>query len=454
MDNKDSKAQDPGTVDFNSTTTIVISEKTGHYEPSQHRDSKHATSNFGAAAHLIKASLGSGILAMPAAVKNGGLLFGGIGVIVIGIVCSHCVHILVRSSQVLCRKTRSPHLDYPETAAAAFEFGPKPLRRFSGFVRSLVSCALVATQVGVTCTYVVLIAGGIKQLGNYYFHVNVDLRLYIAIIIPVLVFFGQIRHLKMLVPFSLLANAFMSVSFAMILWQLCQKFKPLDELHYIADWDKIPKFFATVIFAIEGIGTVMSIENSMSRPQQFLGCPNVLNVSMTVVIALYAAMGILGYLNYGETAEGSISNNLPIETAFGQTVKILISLAIAFTYGLQFFVPLEIISNAVKQKLSHKYQCLGETGVRVCMVMLTVIVAVAVPTLEPFISLVGAVFFSFLGVCIPAIVETVSCWDGHLGFGYWRIWKNVVLVLFSMLALSTGTWVSVLDIIDQYTKTA
>lgn len=32
---------------------------------------------------------------MPMAFKNAGLLFGAIGTLVVGIICTHCVHILV-----------------------------------------------------------------------------------------------------------------------------------------------------------------------------------------------------------------------------------------------------------------------------------------------------------------------------------------------------------------------
>lgn len=72
--------------------------------------------------------------------------------------------------------------------------------------------------------------------------------------------------------------------------------------------------FSTVIFAMEGIGTVMPIENSMLRPQYFLGCPGVLNTAMITVVGLYGFMGFLGYLRYGEAAAGSITLNLPKDT--------------------------------------------------------------------------------------------------------------------------------------------
>lgn len=62
---------------------------------------------------------------------------------------------------------------------------------------------------------------------------------------------------------------------------------------------------------MEGIGAVMPIENSMLRPQNFLGCPGVLNTAMVTVVALYGVIGFLGYLRYGDAAEGSITLNLP-----------------------------------------------------------------------------------------------------------------------------------------------
>lgn len=50
---------------------------------------------MGSLAHLLKSSLGTGILAMPMAIKNAGLIFGAVGTIIVGIICTHCVHILV-----------------------------------------------------------------------------------------------------------------------------------------------------------------------------------------------------------------------------------------------------------------------------------------------------------------------------------------------------------------------
>lgn len=75
---------------------------------------------------------------------------------------------------------------------------------------------------------------------------------------------------------------------------------------------RLPYFFATVIFAMEGIGVVMPVENQMEKPQHFLGCPGVLNTAMIVVVVLYATIGFFGYCRFGDAVvAGSITLVLP-----------------------------------------------------------------------------------------------------------------------------------------------
>lgn len=444
--------------EFSSSTRIApavigeYKEKDELYDPFEHRDKRHATSDLGALAHLLKSSLGTGILAMPNAIKNGGLLFGGIGTIIIGMICSHCVHILVRTSHVLCRRTRTPQMTYAETAYAAFLCGPKTIRPWANVSKIFVNTALCATYVSGACVYVVFIATSLKQVADFRTGTDVDVRLYIVSLIPALILLGQVRNLKYMVPFSMLANIFMMCGFSITLYYIFSNVRSLDGVKLFSTPEQLPRFFATVIFAIEGIGVVMPVANNMKKPHHFLGCPSVLNVTMSIVVVLYAVMGIFGYLAYGEDAEASITINLPTQEDLAQVVKILIAAAVLFTYGLQYFVPLEIMWDSIKHMFSHRYAAIGETIMRVVMVLVTVVVAILVPKLEPFISLVGAIFFSILGISIPAVVETVSCWESHLGTFNWRLWKNSILIVFSLLALIFGTWISVLDIMKIYTK--
>lgn len=76
------------------------------------------------------------------------------------------------------------------------------------------------------------------------------------------------------------------------------------------DISSLPSFFSTVVFAMEGIGAIMPLENSMLKPE-FIGCPGVLNIGMSMIIAIYTCMGFFGYLAFGEATAATITQNLP-----------------------------------------------------------------------------------------------------------------------------------------------
>lgn len=404
---------------------------------------------MGALIHLLKGSLGTGVLAMPLAFKNSGLIFGSIGTVVVGIICTHCVFVLVKSSQELCRRLKTPSLDFAETAEAAFSTGPPVLQKFSTAARKFVNGALVATMYSALCVYVVFVASSFKQVGDYYMENKdeLDVRVYIPMLLVVLIPISLVRNLKYLVPFSALANIFILVSFVITLYYIFRNSLDIGGLTLMANVEQLPLFFSTVIFAMEGIGVVMPLENSMKHPDHFINKLGILNIAMAIVVVLYAVIGFLGYARFGNVVLGSVTLNLPDEEIPAQVVKILYGVAILFSYGLQFYVPTSIVWPDVAKKVPKAYSNIAQTAFRIFIVICTVAVAIAVPNLGPIISLVGALCFSTLGLLCPAVIETVTYWEDGIG---WRLWKNVFVILFALLALVTGTYASILEIIHEY----
>lgn len=92
---------------------------------------------------------------------------------------------------------------------------------------------------------------------------------------------------------------------------------------------------------------------------------------------------------------------------------------------------------------------LAEYSIRIFIIVMTLCIAIAIPNLGPFISLVGAVCLSFLGLIFPAVIETVTFWDRPNGLGTWNwvLWKNLFLISFGILGFFSGSYVSILDII-------
>lgn len=81
--------------------------------------------------HLLKGSLGTGILAMPSAYANAGYVTGTIATILIGFLATYCLHILVRAQYELCKRLKVPILNYPQSMKVAFEQGPPIFRPFA-----------------------------------------------------------------------------------------------------------------------------------------------------------------------------------------------------------------------------------------------------------------------------------------------------------------------------------
>merc|ERR1712168_688138 len=77
-------------------------------------------SNTDVVIHLLKGNIGTGILAMPDAIKNSGLVVGNIGLVLMATICVHCMHILVNCSQELCRRTNVKFLTYSDVTSTCF----------------------------------------------------------------------------------------------------------------------------------------------------------------------------------------------------------------------------------------------------------------------------------------------------------------------------------------------
>ncbi|XP_059480790.1 proton-coupled amino acid transporter-like protein CG1139 [Neocloeon triangulifer] len=423
---------------------------TSQYDPYQHRDVKHPTNNTETMLHLLKGSLGTGILAMPNAFKNAGWVIGLFGTLFIGLICTYCIHMLVNCAYVLSGRKKVASLNYPQTFEEALRQGPGILPKFAPYAGHLVNVFLFIYQAGACCVYIVFVASNIRNVANFHTGQDTEVQIFMLYILLPLILLNYIRNLKYLVPFSTLANAITFAGFVITLYYVLRDgLKDAGDRHMIGTWEGIPLFFGTVLFALEAIGVIMPLENNMKTPVSFGGTTGVLNRSMFFIILLYMGLGLLGFLQYGDATKGSITLNLPDTEILGQSVQLLLAFAIFITYALQCYVAIDIVWNIYLSPhiKSKGYRITTEFVVRTLLVVLTFLVAAAVPELDLFISLIGAFTLSILGIVLPAVIQMATFEDERSSL---RLAKNIFLIVFGLVGLVTGTYISVKDIIHEY----
>jgi len=442
----------------NNGITVAPSANVLLEQDEEDRKGDHTISNFETIIHILKGNIGIGVLTLPRAIRNAGLLGGVIGLTAIAAICVYCMTLLVRAAHKALRTRRSVRfLDYADTAHASFQDASPGWARFAPHIRKLLNIFLCASQITSNAVYALFIAKNIKPIiANYAGQTmdNLDHRYYILMILPFQLALCSVKNLRYLSPFSIIANIIQSVGLGIIFYYIFGQgsLKPSESLPWFAPPDRLPLFFGTAIFAIEGISVVLPIENQMRYPKDMLGYNGVLNTSMTLVVALYIAMGFYGYLRFGEAIDETITLNLPPSDIAAQITLALFSIAIFFSYALQFYVVMEIMGpNLLRPNVPERWYNLSDFTLRIVLNIFTFGLAATVPWLDLFVSLLGAVKMSTLSIMAPALIDTASNWD-NLGRFKWVAVKNTLIFIFGLFGCIIGTVISLQKIIENFIK--
>jgi len=417
----------------------------------EEREDEHAISNCDTIIHLLKGNIGTGILAMPNALMNSGLWFGTVGLVVLSVFCVSCMHLLVNSAQRLCHKSGKPFLSYTEVAGEAFaNSNSRHLRKLKTVARKVISVFLCITQLGFCCVYFVFVSENLKKVFDQHFR-EMDQKVYMTITLAPMLGLCSIRNLKHLAPISMLANMLQMAGLGLTFFYVLKDLPPTWDRKPFATWGQLPLYFGTAIYAFEGIGVVLPLENQMREPRALRGWTGVLNTSMVIVTCLYIAIGFFGYLKYGDDVQGSITLNLPQGEWLAQIIMVMMSMAIFFSYGLQFYVPLELMLPSIKARVAENYQLAAEFVLRYSLVLLTFGLAAAIPELDLFISLVGAASSSTLALMAPTVIHTMTFWDDMKGTRkVLTVLRNGFLFMVGFVGFLAGTAVSVQNIIHYF----
>ncbi|KAI5700781.1 hypothetical protein M8J75_002805 [Diaphorina citri] len=429
------------------------------FDPYNHRAGivKGATTNAETLIHLMKGSLGTGMLAMPIAFKNAGIVDGLIGCALISFIASYGMHQLLRMQHHVAKQMGVPLIDYADAMKHAVEGGPKGISWLSKPAPYLVDFFLCSFQIGVCCIYVSFISNNLKQISDE-FWIVLSLRTWFIITGAIILPLNQLRNLHHLSPLSTAGDFLVVGGLGVVFYYI---FK--DGLSLGSDVELIPEnpfkgfalFFGTLMTAVQSIGVIVSLENNMKQPADYRKPCGVFNIGMVFITCLYGFTGLVGYMKYGAATQGSVTLNLPKTSILPVLVKLAFAFVILFTYPLQCFMPTDILwRNYVRIHITQKSRkWVYNTILRTVLVVFSVLVASLIPFLDLLISTVGAFSLPTVGITFPAIME-LSVFYKENRLTTWIKIKCIALIIFGIFSMILCTYVCLFSISDAGPNTA
>ncbi|KAJ2954570.1 hypothetical protein O0L34_g2859 [Tuta absoluta] len=431
-------------------------DKNDTFDPHEHRVIPKPTTYLDTMIHLLKGSIGAGILAMPQAMGRLGIIFAPILLIIIGIFATFCLQLLISSQYQLCKRHKRGYMSFSKSMDFGLRDGPPFMRRLARPLYWSVESMLIIWQLGICTIYFVFVAANLQQVLAQ-FGVKINIRVLICIVLVPMILVNLVKDLKMLAPMSFLSNVLISLGLILVAFYLIADDVQLSKGKLqMKDWKEIPNFIGTSLFALEAVGVVLALEYNMANPKQFRGICGLFNVGMVIVVLLYCLVGVFGYLKYGDKIQSSITLNLPTSEKKAIAAKLLFALAIVLSFPLQNFVAYSMLFSRIKKKYDSKGGCPRwiDYLLRVMLVVGPFLLAVAVPQLGPFITLFGALCLSLLAMVFPGIMHIAVRYNMVNGFGQlrWRLIGDIAIVIAGMVIMIAGVSTAVKEITDEFMK--
>lgn len=338
----------------------------------------------GAALLLLKSFVGTGVLFLPRAYYNGGMLFSNLVLLAVALLSYYCFVLLIAVR-----------------LKVAHSFGDMGFYIYGHWMRNLINFSLVLSQIGFSSAYIVFVA---ENLQAFVLAVTdcrsfIDVKYFILMQMIVFLPVSLYRNINNIQKLALIADVFIVLGLVYLYYY---DLFTIVSNHGIADIANFNSktwtlFIGTAMFTFEGIGLVIPIQSGMKDPSKF---PTVMALVMVIITVIFTSMGALSYAAYGSNTKTVVILNMPQDSKFVNAVQFIYSLAILFSTPLQIYPAIEITSQQLFSKTGKfdPYIKWKKNIFRFFMVMLCAALAWAgANDLDKFVALVGCF------ACIPLV---------------------------------------------------
>ncbi|KGU27397.1 solute carrier family 36 (proton-coupled amino acid transporter) [Candida albicans P34048] len=310
--------------------------KKSHPHP-QKQPPKGTASVFKTFLLLFKALVGSGVLFLPRAFYNGGMLFSMITLSLFGLLTFFCYIGLIESKTILRLSS----------------FGELGYKTYGKPLKYCILVSILLSQIGFVTTYILFTAENMIAFLSQYVSTKNNLLsrevlpnwlnrgnlilIQCILLIPLVL----IRNLAKLSMVSLISSVFIVIGLLIIFWYsgvnlINNGVGPNITNFNSNSWTML---IGVAVTSFEGIGLILPIQSSMSQPEKF---PLVLSISMAIITSIFVGIGTIGYFSFGDKIKSIIILNLPQDQFAVQSILVLYSIAVFLSGPLQLFPAIKI----------------------------------------------------------------------------------------------------------------
>lgn len=373
---------------------------------------------------LLKSFVGTGVMFLPKAFYNGGLLFSTTLLTSIALISLYTFLLLVET------RNRIP-----------VSFGDIGGVLFGKKMRFAVLLAITLSQIGFVCAYMVFVAQNVQALIESVSQCELRVPLsylifgQIAIFVPL----ALIRKIQKLSAFALVADLFILIGLVYLYYFdfLTLSANGIADVEWVINSKSFPMFIGTAVFTYEGVGLVIPITESMAEPEKF---PKVLSGTMIFITSIFLSVGFISYLAFGSEVQTVILLNMP-GTAVVNTVQGLYALAICLSIPLQLFPAIRIVETGLftrsgKYNNTVKWQ---KNIFRFASVFACALIAVAGSgDLDKFVSLVGSL------CCVPLCFFFPPLFHLKAIAKSWRQKAiDIAIIIFGLVSMTYTTGITI-----------
>lgn len=383
--------------------------------------------NLSIFANIFISFIGGGVLGLPYAFREAGVIEGIVIMAVIGFISIQAMLLIVECKYKLLEqrgqivknyKAHKRKFDDEESLMNGgdvimtkdssdskqiqeLSYGDLGYFALGRFGRLTVDSVLLISQIGFCCAYLIFICENLSD--NIH---GITLFECLGILLPPLCLLTLFRHLNSLSISSVFAQCSSLLAFAVVFWF------DFQHIHVVTIHPKkmslsgLPFFLAISIYCYEGAGMILSLEASIVKEKRKI-FKKIFIWTMMLVTALYITFGICGYLSFGPATNPIITLNLPKGKAldFALMVKSFLCLAMFFTYPVMLFPAVKVLEGYFIHEPEKKFW--KGNILRFIVVLCTGAIVIAIPNFTNLMALIGASCCTMLAFILPGLFHMI-----------------------------------------------